>query len=184
MTGHAGQNTVVDLESCESGGTCLDWNGAPVPGSSTVDSEACELGGTCFTDGVEVEAEVERDCVHNGNDWDVGTSLDAYTCSCQLGWNGTHCELDINECASDPCVNGVCVDEIGDFNCECPPGYIGNECQIAELTDVSINTALGRMRYALINLRKILDPEWFDDVQTDSLPGAPRPSSRASASGS
>jgi len=28
---------------------------------------------------------------------------------------------------------------------------------IAALTDVSINTALGRMRYALINLRKIID---------------------------
>lgn len=28
--------------------------------------------------------------------------------------------------------------------------------EIAELTDVSINTALGRMRYALINLRKIV----------------------------
>lgn len=28
--------------------------------------------------------------------------------------------------------------------------------EIAELTDVSINTALGRMRYALINLRKML----------------------------
>ncbi|MDX5427026.1 MAG: RNA polymerase subunit sigma-24, partial [Bacteroidota bacterium] len=29
--------------------------------------------------------------------------------------------------------------------------------EIAELTDVSINTALGRMRYALINLRKIIE---------------------------
>ena len=29
--------------------------------------------------------------------------------------------------------------------------------EIAELTDVSINTALGRMRYALINLRKMMD---------------------------
>ncbi|MDX1548307.1 MAG: sigma-70 family RNA polymerase sigma factor [Rhodothermales bacterium] len=29
--------------------------------------------------------------------------------------------------------------------------------EIAELTDVSINTALGRMRYALLNLRKMLD---------------------------
>jgi RNA polymerase sigma-70 factor (ECF subfamily) len=28
---------------------------------------------------------------------------------------------------------------------------------IAEQTDVSINTALGRMRYALINLRKMID---------------------------
>ena len=29
--------------------------------------------------------------------------------------------------------------------------------EIAEITDVSINTALGRMRYALINLRRIMD---------------------------
>ena len=29
--------------------------------------------------------------------------------------------------------------------------------EIAELTDVSINTALGRMRYALINLRKLMN---------------------------
>ncbi|NNC96220.1 MAG: sigma-70 family RNA polymerase sigma factor [Chitinophagales bacterium] len=29
--------------------------------------------------------------------------------------------------------------------------------EIAEMTDVSINTALGRMRYSLINLRKMID---------------------------
>jgi len=29
--------------------------------------------------------------------------------------------------------------------------------EISEITDVSINTALGRMRYALMNLRKIID---------------------------
>ncbi len=32
--------------------------------------------------------------------------------------------------------------------------------EIAELTNVSINTALGRMRYALINLRKMFDEEY------------------------
>ena len=31
--------------------------------------------------------------------------------------------------------------------------------EIADLTDVSINTALGRMRYALINLRKLFNKE-------------------------
>jgi RNA polymerase sigma-70 factor (ECF subfamily) len=29
--------------------------------------------------------------------------------------------------------------------------------EIAEITDVSINTALGRMRYALINMRKLIE---------------------------
>jgi RNA polymerase sigma-70 factor (ECF subfamily) len=51
--------------------------------------------------------------------------------------------------------------------------------EIAELTDVSINTALGRMRYALINLRKLLDPEWFADAPPEVHPrrarAAPRP---------
>lgn len=45
--------------------------------------------------------------------------------------------------------------------------------EIAELTGVSINTALGRMRYALINLRKTLEPEYFDDT-TGDVPGAPK----------
>ena len=31
--------------------------------------------------------------------------------------------------------------------------------EIADLTQVSINTALGRMRYALINLRKMLEKQ-------------------------
>ena len=29
--------------------------------------------------------------------------------------------------------------------------------EISEITDVSINTALGRMRYAILNLRKLID---------------------------
>lgn len=34
-------------------------------------------------------------------------------------------------------------------------------CEIAETCDISINTALGRMRYAIINLRKIIKKEGF-----------------------
>ncbi|MEX0680418.1 MAG: sigma-70 family RNA polymerase sigma factor [Balneolales bacterium] len=37
--------------------------------------------------------------------------------------------------------------------------------EIAELTNVSINTALGRMRYALINLRKMFDKEHGKEVK-------------------
>ena len=35
--------------------------------------------------------------------------------------------------------------------------------EIAELTDVSINTALGRMRYALLNLRKMMPQHHSED---------------------
>ncbi len=37
--------------------------------------------------------------------------------------------------------------------------------EIAELTEVSINTALGRMRYALINLRKMMEEELQGDAE-------------------
>ena len=49
--------------------------------------------------------------------------------------------------------------------------------EIAELTGVSINTALGRMRYALINLRKFMEPEWFDETlpQPSTSPARAKP---------
>jgi RNA polymerase sigma factor (sigma-70 family) len=40
--------------------------------------------------------------------------------------------------------------------------------EISDLTDVSINTALGRMRYALVNLKKMMEPQQknaFGEVQ-------------------
>ena len=37
--------------------------------------------------------------------------------------------VDINECASDPCVNGAtCHDLINQFECQCVAGYGGNTC--------------------------------------------------------
>ena len=37
--------------------------------------------------------------------------------------------------------------------------------QISEISGVSINTALGRMRYALINLRKLAEEQNIDLAQ-------------------
>ena len=37
---------------------------------------------------------------------------------------------DINECESSPCFNnGTCVDKINSFNCSCPEGFIGGQCE-------------------------------------------------------
>ena len=43
---------------------------------------------------------------------------------------GTNCEIDINECASEPCVNGDCIDGIARFDCQCEKGYEGELCDI------------------------------------------------------
>jgi len=52
-------------------------------------------------------------------------------CKCKNGYTGQHCEENINECASSPCVNGgTCKDEVGQYVCACPAGFKGNNCEI------------------------------------------------------
>lgn len=42
-----------------------------------------------------------------------------------------HCEININDCIGDPCINGgQCVDDIKDYHCTCYEGYLGKNCEI------------------------------------------------------
>ncbi|PFX23098.1 sushi, von Willebrand factor type A, EGF and pentraxin domain-containing protein 1-like isoform X2 [Stylophora pistillata] len=52
-----------------------------------------------------------------------------YHCTCQLGFSGTHCNIDINDCSSNPCINGKCVDGVNRYDCECHDGYYGTNCE-------------------------------------------------------
>ena len=56
-----------------------------------------------------------------------------YYCNCSDGYTGLHCEMDIDECASDPCQNGAeCTDGQGTYQCLCHPGWSGKNNTINE----------------------------------------------------
>ena len=42
---------------------------------------------------------------------------------------GRHCETDINNCASAPCLNGGrCIDQVAGYRCVCQIEYVGDTC--------------------------------------------------------
>ena len=47
-----------------------------------------------------------------------------YFCSCQLGYFGRNCEMEIDECLPRPCENGgTCTDLVNGYHCNCPTDF-------------------------------------------------------------
>ncbi|XP_078693842.1 von Willebrand factor D and EGF domain-containing protein-like isoform X3 [Branchiostoma floridae x Branchiostoma belcheri] len=69
----------------------------------------CENGGSCVPD--------------------MPRGRGSYTCVCP-GYTGDVCETELDECQSNPCVNGTCIDLVNGYNCTCAEGYIGSRCDV------------------------------------------------------
>ncbi|XP_037110764.1 milk fat globule EGF and factor V/VIII domain containing b isoform X4 [Syngnathus acus] len=115
---------------CSNGGTCVTKAGAPFicicPDGFT--GETCnqiETGpckpNPCKNDGI---------CAATGQSR-RGDVFSEYVCKCQPGFDGVHCQNNVNDCAGQPCQNGgSCRDLDGDFKCRCPSPYVGKHCQL------------------------------------------------------
>ncbi|XP_030180031.1 EGF-like repeat and discoidin I-like domain-containing protein 3 isoform X1 [Lynx canadensis] len=131
---------ICDPNPCENGGVCL-------PGLSD-NSFSCECPDG-FTDPncssvVEVASDEEEPtsagpCIpnpcHNGGTCEIseayrGDTFIGYVCKCPRGFNGIHCQHNINECEAEPCKNGgICTDLVANYSCECPGEFMGRNCQ-------------------------------------------------------
>ncbi|XP_015211168.2 protein crumbs homolog 1 isoform X1 [Lepisosteus oculatus] len=66
-------------------------------------------------------------CLNGGSCKDL---FNDYNCTCPPGWTGLKCEINIDNCASNPCIHGNCTDRTLAYECKCDPGYTGKNCEL------------------------------------------------------
>ncbi|KAI6653805.1 EGF-like domain-containing protein [Oopsacas minuta] len=53
-----------------------------------------------------------------------------FSCDCVAGYEGVLCENEIDECQTNYCESGECVDLLNNFTCNCFVGYTGRLCEV------------------------------------------------------
>jgi len=58
-------------------------------------------------------------------------ALNGFICSCDTGFTGHDCDINIDDCGTNICLNNAtCVDDIAGYNCFCSPTFTGTYCEI------------------------------------------------------
>ncbi|XP_018592356.1 epidermal growth factor-like protein 7 [Scleropages formosus] len=52
-----------------------------------------------------------------------GTCMRPNHCACPMGWTGTHCQRDVDECSSSHACSQLCLNTAGSYQCGCEEGY-------------------------------------------------------------
>uniref|UniRef100_A0A8C2JSK4 Neurocan n=1 Tax=Cyprinus carpio TaxID=7962 RepID=A0A8C2JSK4_CYPCA len=96
------------------------------PGVQTVSPSELNNGTTRF-DAFCYRADDRCSCLHGGTCLPHG---EGFRCFCPQGYAGESCEIDVDECQSNPCENGgTCIDKEDSFVCLCLPSYSGDRCE-------------------------------------------------------
>lgn len=125
---------------------CGTYEGAGCGQYNPCLSNPCSMGGQCVQDSEDSEkftcecsleyygtlCQKRREdlceiikCQNNGTC--LGNSTH-FQCECPIGLEGSHCEVDTDDCSPSPCEHGACIDDRGGFLCQCKPGYYGETC--------------------------------------------------------
>ncbi|XP_052242373.1 fibropellin-1-like [Dreissena polymorpha] len=98
-------------------------------------------------------------CLNGGS---CNNEVDRFTCTCDAGWNGTHCQQNINDCLPSPCLNGAtCQDGVNTFTCNCTAGYKGPLCATDINECLSSECKNGSTCVDLVNAYKCVCPTGY-----------------------
>jgi len=147
-----GNLCTIDTCSAEAGGcvyepvTCVDADNCtvdacdPLTGSCVAPPIECPEGESCDPASGDCVADdpcTPDPCLNGFCSPEGGGCLSSictpppgggFVCNCDPGWTGIYCEIDIDECASNPCVHGDCTDLVNAYSCSCLPGWTGTNC--------------------------------------------------------
>lgn len=123
FSGYVSDNCEVDL--C-AGNPCNNGTCFRVQGGMICSCDTCAFGASCDS--------IDGCCAHSGvcnsGLCNVSTADPYYTCTCGAGYTGPTCSVNIDECASSPCLHGAtCVDGVNGYTCSCASGYTGTHCE-------------------------------------------------------
>lgn len=71
----------------------------------------------------------QKNCQNGANCYEINNDA---LCDCLPGFEGDLCEnrVQIDFCASSPCLNATCINHDDDYECVCDEGTIGKRCHL------------------------------------------------------
>lgn len=149
-TGYSGSHCEINIDDCapdpcKNGARCVDkvkdYLCECYPGYTgktcaddigECDANPCQFGGTCLEhSNVSLYQRPDLAGLPRIFSQEFNYSIaEGYECLCVPGTTGPNCEININECESNPCRWGSCTDKVGGYVCECEPGFEGVHCEV------------------------------------------------------
>ncbi|XP_060006427.1 protein HEG homolog 1 isoform X4 [Lagenorhynchus albirostris] len=91
--------------------------------STTLTAQSSTQSSTAPSSPASVNSCAANPCLHDGK-CVVDPTSRGYQCVCSPSWQGDDCNVDVNECLSNPCPPlAMCNNTQGSFTCRCPVGY-------------------------------------------------------------